>query len=53
MTDLTPRDPAWEAACLRYLWLVFNRAPVHHIEHAADQVLKYVVVPGCVRRVLH
>lgn len=48
-----PRDPAWEAACLRYLWLLFNGAPDHHIEHAGDQVLRYVVPPGGVRRVLH
>lgn len=53
MISLEPRDPAWEAACLRYLWLIFNRAPLHHIEQAGDQVLKYVALPGGVRRVLH
>jgi hypothetical protein len=51
--ELEPRDPVWEAACLRYLWLLFNRAPEHHIVDAADVVLKYVVLPGYARRVLH
>ena len=46
---LFPRDKEWEAACLRYLWLIFNRAPDNFIKMAADQVYKHMLMPGVIQ----